>query len=116
MRATPMRILAEAVRRRVGGQPFVLLGHSSGGWMVNAVTALLEKEGSGPAAVVLLDTCTATTSFEERLEAAPFPHEGADVPGSHFTIMEGPLGVDGARCASLAGRRPGRQLPLDNSL
>ncbi|MFH8987937.1 thioesterase domain-containing protein [Streptomyces sp. NPDC017940] len=149
-----VRYQAEAVLRQAGGRPYVLLGYSSGGWMVNAVTALLEKEGSTPAATVLLDTYTATNSFEARLEAAlrerlstskafelmtgaqltgqggyarvfgdwepepvqaptlyvhatfppgesqaretedhwqptwPLPHEAADVPGNHFTIME----------------------------
>ncbi|MGW2227325.1 type I polyketide synthase [Streptomyces formicae] len=145
---------AEAVRREAGERPYVLLGYSSGGWMANEVAARLEQQGAGPAAVVLVDTYTATNSFEERLEAAlrergstseaselltgaqltgqggyvrvfedwepgpieaptlyvhatfppgeseareteddwqpewPFPHEDADVPGDHFSIME----------------------------
>ncbi|MFE6881615.1 SDR family NAD(P)-dependent oxidoreductase [Streptomyces sp. NPDC057702] len=65
-----VRFQAEAVRRQAAGRPFVLLGYSSGGWMANAVAAHLEQEGAGPAAVILLDTYTATTSFEERLQAA----------------------------------------------
>ncbi len=69
-REAVVRFQAEAVRRQAGDRPFVLLGYSSGGWLANAVGALLEREGSAPAAVVLLDTYTATTSFEERLEAA----------------------------------------------
>ncbi|MGW6236764.1 thioesterase domain-containing protein [Streptomyces sp. NPDC055094] len=69
-REAVVRFQAEAVRRQSGDRPFVLLGYSSGGWLANAVGALLEREGSAPAAVVLLDTYTATTSFEERLEAA----------------------------------------------
>ncbi|MFI1766386.1 thioesterase domain-containing protein [Streptomyces sp. NPDC020800] len=149
-----VRFQAEAVQRQAGERPFVLLGYSSGGWMVNAVAALLERQGTAPAAVVLVDTYTATNSFEARLEAAlrergstseafelltgaqltgqggyvrvfddwkpdpieaptlyvhatfppgeptaletedrwqpewPYPHEDADVPGDHFTIME----------------------------
>ncbi|MFE7568626.1 type I polyketide synthase [Streptomyces sp. NPDC057539] len=69
-RETVVRFQAEAVRRQAGDRPFVLLGYSSGGWLANAVAALLEQQGSAPAAVVLLDTHTATTSFEDRLEAA----------------------------------------------
>ncbi|MBL1097955.1 type I polyketide synthase [Streptomyces coffeae] len=153
-REAVVRFQAEAVRRQAGDQPFVLLGYSSGGWMANAVAALLERQGRAPAAVVLVDTYTATTSFEGRLEAAlrkrastseafelltgaqltgqggylrvfgdwepepieaptlyvhatfppgesaaletedawqpewPHPHEDADVPGDHFTILE----------------------------
>ncbi|MEW1928589.1 SDR family NAD(P)-dependent oxidoreductase, partial [Streptomyces sp. NPDC088360] len=149
-----VRFQAEAVRREAGGRPFVLVGYSSGGWLANAVAALLEQQGSAPAAVVLVDTYTATTSFEGRLEEAlrqraatseafelmsgaqltgqggylrvfgdwepepidtptlyvhatfppgesqvleteddwrprwPLPHEAADVPGDHFTIMD----------------------------
>nr|AKA20795.1 polyketide synthase [Streptomyces sp. XZQH13] len=145
---------AEAVKRQAGDRPFVLLGYSSGGWMANAVAAWLERQGNAPKAVVLLDTYTATTSFEDRLEEAlrrraansdafelmtgaqltgqvgylrvfddwkpepidtptlyvhatfppgetqapqteddwcpqwPLPHESADVPGDHFTIMD----------------------------
>ncbi|MFD7284619.1 type I polyketide synthase [Streptomyces sp. NPDC059863] len=69
-REAVVRFQAEAVRRQAGDRPFVLLGYSSGGWLANAVAALLEQQGSAPAAVVLLDTHTATTSFEDRLEAA----------------------------------------------
>ncbi|MFC8132390.1 SDR family NAD(P)-dependent oxidoreductase, partial [Streptomyces sp. NPDC057302] len=153
-RQAVVRFQAEAVRRQAGERPFVLVGYSSGGWLANAVAALLEKEGSTPVAVVLVDTYTATTSFEGRLEEAlrrraatseafelmsgaqltgqggylrvfgdwepepikaptlyvhatfppgesqalvteddwrprwPLPHEDADVPGDHFTIMD----------------------------
>ncbi|WP_418346931.1 type I polyketide synthase [Streptomyces alfalfae] len=148
------RFQAEAVKRQAGDRPFVLLGYSSGGWMANIVAALLEQQGNAPEAVVLLDTYTATNSFEGRLEEAlrkraansdafelmtgaqltgqggylrifddwkpepidtptlyvhatfppgesralpteddwqprwPLPHEGTDVAGDHFTIMD----------------------------
>ncbi|NML53648.1 acyltransferase domain-containing protein [Streptomyces sp. R302] len=48
--------VAEAVRRRADGAPFVLVGYSSGGVLAHAVTAALEAEGTPPEAVVLLDT------------------------------------------------------------
>ncbi|WP_452672803.1 SDR family NAD(P)-dependent oxidoreductase [Streptomyces alboflavus] len=65
-----VRHQAEAVRRAAGDRPFVLAGYSSGGWMVNAVAALLERQGHAPVAAVLVDTYTATNSFEDRLYAA----------------------------------------------
>ncbi|WP_405439934.1 SDR family NAD(P)-dependent oxidoreductase [Streptomyces niveus] len=46
---------ALAVRRAVGDAPYVLLGHSSGGMVAHAVASGLEAEGTGPAAVVLID-------------------------------------------------------------
>ncbi|MFG2139946.1 type I polyketide synthase [Streptomyces sp. NPDC048650] len=47
---------AEAVLRCAGDAPYALAGYSSGGWLANAVAAELERRGSGPSAVVLLDT------------------------------------------------------------
>ncbi|WP_455679097.1 type I polyketide synthase, partial [Streptomyces ardesiacus] len=48
--------LAGTARSAAGGEPFVLLGHSSGGALAYATAALLEDAGQPPAAVVLLDT------------------------------------------------------------
>ncbi|MFJ8589447.1 type I polyketide synthase [Streptomyces sp. NPDC093595] len=48
--------LAEGVRRRAAGAPFVLLGHSSGGWFAYSLAARLARTGPAPHAVVLLDT------------------------------------------------------------
>jgi malonyl CoA-acyl carrier protein transacylase/aryl carrier-like protein/pimeloyl-ACP methyl ester carboxylesterase len=51
--------LALAVRGQVGEDPFVLVGHSSGGWLANAIASRLERveEPVAPSAsaVVLLD-------------------------------------------------------------
>ncbi|MBA0051263.1 SDR family NAD(P)-dependent oxidoreductase [Streptomyces sp. AJS327] len=38
------------------GRPFVLVGHSAGGWLAHAVTARLESRGTPPAGTVLIDT------------------------------------------------------------
>ncbi|PCG82006.1 beta-ketoacyl synthase [Streptomyces sp. WZ.A104] len=48
--------LAEGVRRHAGDRPFVLLGHSSGGWFAHSLAAHLAAAGRPPRAVVLLDT------------------------------------------------------------
>ncbi|MFJ4801351.1 type I polyketide synthase [Streptomyces murinus] len=47
---------ARAVRAAAADGPLVLLGRSAGGWVAHAVAERLESEGTGPAAVVLLDT------------------------------------------------------------
>ncbi|MEU1364936.1 type I polyketide synthase [Streptomyces sp. NPDC005803] len=50
-------VLAEAVLRTAGGEPFVLLGFSSGGLLAHATVARLERvHGVRPAGLVLLDT------------------------------------------------------------
>jgi thioesterase domain-containing protein/acyl carrier protein len=47
---------AEAARVCSDGDPFVLVGHSTGGMLAHAVAACLEGVGIMPAGVVLLDT------------------------------------------------------------
>nr|WP_052707690.1 type I polyketide synthase [Streptomyces rubellomurinus] len=51
-----VRLHAEDVELLAGGAPFVLLGHSAGGWIAHAVAERLEKQGTAPAALVLLDS------------------------------------------------------------
>ncbi|WP_035931249.1 KR domain-containing protein, partial [Pseudofrankia saprophytica] len=48
--------LAATVRRSAAGRPYALLGYSSGGLLALDLAALLAAEGTGPRAVVLLDT------------------------------------------------------------
>ncbi len=50
------QVLMEGVLHAAGGEPFVLLGYSSGGLLAHAVAAGLEAAGVRPAGVVLLDT------------------------------------------------------------
>jgi acyl transferase domain-containing protein len=47
---------AQIVLRCADGRPFALAGYSAGGWLALAAARYLEKQGTGPAAVVLLDT------------------------------------------------------------
>jgi thioesterase domain-containing protein len=56
---------ANAVRRQVAaGDQFVLGGHSTGGMLVHAVAAQLEKLDCPPMGVILLDTYTDATILE----------------------------------------------------
>ncbi|GGR38061.1 acyl transferase domain-containing protein/thioesterase domain-containing protein [Streptomyces netropsis] len=50
------RLQADGVEQCAEGNPVVLLGYSAGGWIAHATAAALEERGSGPAAVVLLDS------------------------------------------------------------
>ncbi|WP_187414402.1 type I polyketide synthase [Nonomuraea sp. PA05] len=47
---------ARAVRRCAGEAPFVLLGHSSAGWLAHAVSSRLLQTRCAPAGLALLDT------------------------------------------------------------
>ncbi|WP_370147137.1 type I polyketide synthase [Streptacidiphilus sp. EB129] len=75
---------AETVRRGTGGRPLVLLGSSSGGTLAYAVASRLEELGSGPAAVVLLDTYLsgdhAMTQFDDVLVSGMFDREDRAAP------------------------------------
>ncbi len=68
-------VLTESIRKAVGDEPFALLGYSSAGIFAHAVAGRLEESGTGPAAVVLLDTYAAggedmrRSDQEERDEA-----------------------------------------------
>ncbi|WP_290057984.1 type I polyketide synthase [Amycolatopsis solani] len=76
-----VELQAELVWNAAGGTPFVLLGHSSGGWLAHAVATHLEQLGSPPEGIVLMDTyvpqsgqidrfkSTFVTSAQDREEA-----------------------------------------------
>jgi len=49
------RVQADAVRHAAGGEPFVLVGYSSGGWVAHAAAGLLHASGVPTQALVLLD-------------------------------------------------------------
>ncbi|MCW8101382.1 type I polyketide synthase [Streptomyces tauricus] len=56
-------VIADSVARAAEGEPYVLLGYSSGGLVAHAVASRLEAAGAGPEGIVLLD------SFQVRDEA-----------------------------------------------
>jgi pimeloyl-ACP methyl ester carboxylesterase/acyl carrier protein len=49
-------LLAESVREAAGGEPVVLVGHSSGGTLAHSIATALEEAGDSVAGVVLIDT------------------------------------------------------------
>ncbi len=63
-------VLTESVRKAVGDEPFALLGYSSAGIFAHAIAGRLEESGTGPAAVVLLDTYAAGGEDMQRSDQA----------------------------------------------
>jgi thioesterase domain-containing protein len=68
---TIFRTQADAIRAHTEGAPFVLMGHSGGGFFAHAVAGILEHDGIVPTAVVLVDT--------------PWPREGIANVGHALT-------------------------------
>ncbi|MFF3501783.1 type I polyketide synthase [Streptomyces sp. NPDC003247] len=62
-------IQADAVQRLVGERPFALLGRSLGGCVAHAVTAELERRGTPPAGLAMVDT---------------YPMDTASLPGMEW--------------------------------
>jgi thioesterase domain-containing protein/NAD(P)-dependent dehydrogenase (short-subunit alcohol dehydrogenase family) len=66
--AATIEVQAEMVWNCAGGTPFVLLGHSSGGWLAHAVATYLENLGSPPLGVVLMDTYVPRSQLIDRFK------------------------------------------------
>jgi acyl transferase domain-containing protein/acyl carrier protein len=61
---------AENIQRTVNDKPFVLAGHSSGGWVAHALATRLESVGRAPMALVLIDTSTVErTEKQEKFQS-----------------------------------------------
>jgi thioesterase domain-containing protein/acyl carrier protein len=88
-------VQAGLVRECAGGAPFVLAGHSSGGWLAHAVAGRLESDGVSPAGVVLLDTYLPGTgaiqSFGSVFMDNMFEREET-VDGLNFSRLTGMVG------------------------
>ncbi|MBB5122498.1 type I polyketide synthase [Streptomyces eurocidicus] len=68
---TGVRVIAESALRASDGEPFVLVGHSSGGSLAYAAAGLLENTwGIKPTAVVLLDTLSIRHDRNEDIDYA----------------------------------------------
>ncbi|NED84510.1 SDR family NAD(P)-dependent oxidoreductase [Streptomyces sp. SID11233] len=62
---------AAAVLACAGGEPFVLLGRSAGGWVAHAVAEHLERTGEAPCGVVLIDTFPGDSNSGSTIEDGP---------------------------------------------
>ncbi|MFB7652458.1 MULTISPECIES: type I polyketide synthase [unclassified Streptomyces] len=68
-----VEVVAEGIRRARGdGQPYVLLGYSSGGQFAHAVAEVMEKAGEPASGVILLDTYLLTEQGTEELRREMF--------------------------------------------
>jgi acyl transferase domain-containing protein/surfactin synthase thioesterase subunit len=102
-----IEVLAEAILSEVEAADLVLGGHSSGGWVAQAVAGRLEGLGAAPAGVVLLDTYPPDSKLLSRmlplmLSATLGADEGA------MRINDARLLAMGAYRRVFAGWRPGR--------
>jgi thioesterase domain-containing protein len=103
--ATADALIGLHADRITGGEarsPLVLVGHSSGGLLAHALAARLENLGSGPAAVVLMDTYSpgnmrtlneAERGFTRGLAAQNLPTRGDD-DDAWLTAMAHYLSLD----------------------
>ncbi|MBP2325808.1 acyl transferase domain-containing protein/short-subunit dehydrogenase/acyl carrier protein/thioesterase domain-containing protein [Kibdelosporangium banguiense] len=76
-----VKVLAESVRRAANGEPFVLLGFSSGGLLAHATAAYMERElDSRLLAVILLDTYRVTEDGDDEGGSGIFKQMALAVP------------------------------------
>ncbi|MFD4137249.1 type I polyketide synthase, partial [Streptomyces goshikiensis] len=96
---------AEAVLRHADGEPFVLLGHSSGGMLAHAVAGRLEGAGIFPEAVVLVDIYS--HDDDAILGIQPGLSEGVDErQGSYVPVDDSRLLAMGAYFRLFGGWKP----------
>jgi acyl transferase domain-containing protein/acyl carrier protein len=82
--------LAEAISRADLGASIVLGGHSSGGWLAQAIAARLERRGEAPSALVLLDTYRPQSPLQSQLLPSMLA-EMATAPAEEMRIDDGRL-------------------------
>ncbi|MFI5638876.1 SDR family NAD(P)-dependent oxidoreductase [Streptomyces goshikiensis] len=96
---------AEAVLRHADGEPFVLLGHSSGGMLAHAVASRLEGAGVFPEAVVLVDIYS--HDDDAIMGIQPGLSEGVDErQGSYVPVDDSRLLAMGAYFRLFGGWKP----------
>ncbi|MGW3328060.1 SDR family NAD(P)-dependent oxidoreductase [Streptomyces virginiae] len=96
---------ADAVLRHAEGEPFVLLGHSSGGMLAHAVAGRLESAGVFPEAVVLVDIYS--HDDDAIIGIQPGLSEGVDErQGSYVPVDDSRLLAMGAYFRLFGGWKP----------
>ncbi|MCX4545407.1 type I polyketide synthase [Streptomyces sp. NBC_01565] len=96
---------ADAVLRHAQGEPFVLLGHSSGGMLAHAVAGRLESAGVFPEAVVLVDIYS--HDDDAIIGIQPGLSEGVDErQDSHVPVDDSRLLAMGAYFRLFGGWKP----------
>jgi pimeloyl-ACP methyl ester carboxylesterase len=99
--------IAQSALRAADGEPFVLVGHSSGGSLGYAAAGVLEHEhGIRPAGVILLDTL----SFQHNAD------EGVDYAGMMRLNFSGGEQASPVRLTVVRLAAMGRWMPLLNRL
>jgi acyl transferase domain-containing protein/surfactin synthase thioesterase subunit/acyl carrier protein len=92
-----IELQAEAILEAEVGAEFVLGGHSSGGWLAQALAQRLEAVGSPPSAVLLLDTYPPDSPLLSRM----LPVMLAAMQG----VEAGEMRIDDARLLALGAYR-----------
>ncbi|MFD9885591.1 beta-ketoacyl synthase N-terminal-like domain-containing protein [Streptomyces alboflavus] len=82
-------LLADGAAECADGGPVVLLGYSAGGWIAHATAAALEARGTGPDAVVLLDSHWPTSPTLPHLHARIERTRAAAAPDGRWTEEAG---------------------------
>jgi acyl transferase domain-containing protein/thioesterase domain-containing protein/aryl carrier-like protein len=95
---------AEAIRRHTDGRRYALVGYSGGGLLAHALAMELERAGSDPVAVILLDSAPASQDVLDTV--LPQVVEGIAQREDTFALMsDARLTAIGAHAMLLAGLR-----------
>ncbi len=90
---TLVGFLAACAHEEAAGEPFALLGYSSGGLLAHALAAELERTGAGPAGVCLLDTYELDSPVAPDLAGGLLANRDAGFDRTQLTAMGRYLGL-----------------------
>jgi acyl transferase domain-containing protein/thioesterase domain-containing protein/acyl carrier protein len=103
--ATAIEVLADAIAKADVGSKYVVGGHSSGGWLAQAVAACLAGRGKPPSAILLLDTYPPDSPLLSRM-LAPMLAAMSLVDSAETRIDDGRLLAMGGYRRIFAGWAP----------